>query len=80
MKKDEITRIIESTLAGGNKTPGLFDLPKMFALKTQLQSCISIDEVLTIIEQHRHLLSNAFGLNKDAIDSALDRIKALEGK
>jgi endonuclease III-like uncharacterized protein len=80
MKKEEITKIIESTLTSGNKTPGLFDLPKMFALKTQLQSCQSIDEVLTIIAQHRDLLSNAFGLGKEAIDSALERIKALEGK
>jgi hypothetical protein len=41
MKKEEITRIIESTLTSGNKTPGLFDLPKMFALKAQLHRAAS---------------------------------------
>ena len=80
MKKEEITRIIESTLTSGNKIPGLFDLPKVLALKTKLQSSQSINDVLTTIEQHRELILKAFGLDEGKINSAIEKIKALESK
>ena len=80
MNKAEITRIIESTLTSGNKMPGLFDLPKIMGIKMQLQSCQSVADVLAIIDEHRDLISKAFGLNEGAIDLAVDKIKSLEGK
>jgi hypothetical protein len=80
MNKEEIINIIESTLTSGDKTPGIFDLPKVFAIKAELQACQSVDDILAIIEQHRDLISKVFGLGEDAIDSAVHKIKALEGK
>lgn len=80
MNKEEIISIIENTLTSGDKTPGLFDLPKIIAIKSELQSCHSVDDILAIIEEHRDLISKAFGLSEDAIDSAVQKIKALEGE
>jgi len=80
MNKEEIINIIESTLTSGSKTPGIFDLPKILAIKAELQACHSVDDFLGIIDEHRDLISKAFGLSEDAIDSAVQKIKALEGK
>ena len=80
MNKEEIINIIESTLTSGSKTPGIFDLPKILAIKAELQACHSADDFLGIIDEHRDLISKAFGLSEDAIDSAVQKIKALEGK
>ena len=80
MDKEAIKKIIESTLTSGNKMPGLFDLPKIMALKSKLQSSGSIEEVLTVIEQHRDLISKAFGLGDDAVNLAVEKLKALEHK
>jgi hypothetical protein len=80
MKKEEISKIIESTLLSGEKIPGLFDLPKILALKTKLQSSQSVEEVQTIIVQHRELITKAFGLGEDKIDAAIEKIKALESQ
>jgi hypothetical protein len=80
MNKEEIINIIESTLTSGDKTPGIFDLPKIIAIKAELQACHSVDDILAIIEQHRDLISKVFGLSADAIDSAVQKIKTLEGE
>jgi hypothetical protein len=80
MDKDQIINIIESALASGNKTPGMFDLPKIFAIKTELQACHTIDDFLAIIEEHRDLISKAFGLSAEVIDSTVEKIKSIENK
>jgi hypothetical protein len=80
MNKEEVINIIESTLTSGDKTPGIFDLPKIIAIKAELQACHSVDDILAIIEQHRDLISKVFGLSADAIDSAVQKIKTLEGE
>jgi hypothetical protein len=79
MDKAAILNIIESTLKSGSKTPGLFDLPKILSIKSEIESCHSINGVLGIIEQHRDLLAKAFGLNEAVIESAVQKLKALEG-
>jgi hypothetical protein len=77
MKKEEISRIIESALKSGNKMPGMFDLPKIFALKSTLETCKSVDEVLAVLENSRELISKSFGLSEEAINSTVEKIKAL---
>jgi hypothetical protein len=79
MNKEEIINIIESTLKSGDKTPGIFDLAKIMAIKAEIQSCTSVNAVLGLIEQHRDLISKVFGLSEDAIESTVQKIKALEG-
>ena len=79
MNKEEIINIIESTLKSGDKAPGMFDLAKIMAIKTEIQSCTSINAVLALIEEHRDLISKAFGLSEDVIESTVQKIKALEG-
>lgn len=77
MNKDEVTRIIEAALRSGDRTPGLFDLPKVLRIRAELQSCSSINDVLGIIQQHRKLISKAFGLSEDQINETLGKLKAL---
>jgi hypothetical protein len=78
MNKDGVLNIIEATLKGGDKTPGLLDLPKIMGIKSKIQSCSSINDVLVIIDGHRILISKAFGLSNDAIEKAKEKLKALE--
>ena len=78
MNKSEVLNIIEATLKGGSKTPGLFDLPKMMDIKSEFQSCASINDVLGIIEKHRSTISKAFGLSDEAIAATVEKLKALE--
>jgi len=78
MNKSEVLNIIEATLKGGNKTPGLFDLPKMMGIKSELQSCASISDVLGVIEKHRNIICKAFGLSDEAIAATVAKLKALE--
>jgi hypothetical protein len=78
MNKDEVLNIIEAALKGGDKTPGLFDLPKIMGIKSKIQSCTSVNDVLGIIEEHRSLLSKAFGLSDDVIEETVEKLKALE--
>ncbi len=77
MNRDEVTRIIEAALRSGDRTPGLFDLPKVLRIRAELQSCASISDVLGIIEEHRKLISKAFGLSDEAINETLGKLKAL---
>lgn len=78
MNKAEALNIIEATLKGGDKTPGVLDLPKIMGIKLRIQSCSSIDDVLVIIEGHRILISKAFGLSNDVIDKAIEKLKAVD--
>lgn len=78
MNRDEVIRIIETTLKGGDRSPGLFDLPKILRIRSELQSCNSISDVLRIVQEHRNLISKAFGLSDKVINDTLDKLKALE--
>jgi hypothetical protein len=78
MDKKAILSIIETTLAAGSKVPGLFDLPKIMNIKSEIQACSTINDVLAIVEEHRPLISKAFGLSEDKIEQAVQKIKALE--
>lgn len=79
MNKEEITSIIENALKSGDKTPGIFDLAKIMAIKAEIQSCTSVNAVLGLIEQHRDLISKAFGLSEDVIEETVQKIRAIEG-
>lgn len=79
MNKEEITSIIENALKSGDKTPGIFDLAKIMAIKAEIQSCTTVNAVLDLIEEHRDLISKAFGLSEDVIEETVQKIKAIEG-
>ena len=79
MNKEAIVAIIENTLKSGDRTPGIFDLPKIMAIKAEIQSCTSVNAVLGLIEEHRDLISRVFGLTEDVIEETVQKIKALEG-
>jgi hypothetical protein len=78
MDKKQILNIIETTLKSGNKVPGLFDLPKLMNIKSELQACATSDNILAIVEEHRPLITKAFGLSEDAIEQTIQKIRALE--
>jgi hypothetical protein len=79
MDRKEILNIIETTLQSGSKIPGIFDLPKIMSVKSEIQACTSIKDVLAIIEEHRPFIAKAFGLSEDNIEQTIQKIKALEG-
>lgn len=79
MNKEEITSIIENALKSGDKTPGIFDLAKIMAIKAEIQSCTTVNAVLGLIEQHRDLISKGFGLSEDVIEETVQKIRAIEG-
>ena len=78
MNKTEVRSIIESTLKSGSKNPGLFDLPKILSLKTKLESCTAIDDVVGILEDHRGLVTKAFGLGDTAFNEGVNKLMALK--
>ena len=78
MNQDKVRNIIEATLKAGEKTPGLFDLPKIMGIKSKLESCSAIDDVVGVLEENRGLLCKAFGLGVDAFDQGVVRLKALD--
>jgi hypothetical protein len=78
MNKAKVRGIIETTLSSGNKTPGLFDLPKMLGVKSRLESSSSIAEVVEILEANRKLISKSFGLNDAVVDDSLLKLKSIE--
>ena len=77
MNKAEIRNIIESTLKSGSKSPGLFDLPKIIGIKSSLESCASISEVVGVLEGNRSLITKSFGVSDALFNGGVDKIKAL---
>jgi hypothetical protein len=77
MNKSKVRSIIETTLTSGTKTPGLFDLPKILSLKSKLESCTSISEVIGILEGSRSFLSKSFGLSDAVFDAGVEKLEAL---
>lgn len=78
MNKTEVRNIIEATLKSGNKTPGLFDLPKILGIKSKLESCTSINDVVEMLEVNRSLISKSFGLSDVAFNESIKTINALK--
>lgn len=78
MNKDKIKAIIEATLTSGSKMPSLFDIPKVMSVKSKLEGCQSIPEVLSVLEDHRSLITKSFGLHDQVMSDAVTKIKALE--
>ncbi|MDP2804707.1 MAG: hypothetical protein Q8O24_02080 [Gallionellaceae bacterium] len=77
MNKAEIKSIIEATLKSGSKTPGMFELPKMLGIRGKLESCESVADVLSILEENRPVLSKAFGISDELFNSGVEKLKAL---
>jgi hypothetical protein len=77
MNKDQVRSIIEAILKSGNKTPGIFDVPKFLGIKSKLESCSSIAEVVELLQTNRELVCEAFGLNDVKFDDGISRLTAL---
>jgi hypothetical protein len=77
MNKAEVRNIIETTLKSGNKSPGLFDLPKILGVKSKLESCTSISEVVGILEDNRSFIAKSFGLSDTVFNESVEKLKSL---
>jgi hypothetical protein len=77
MNKTEVSNIIETTLKSGNKTPGLFDLPKILSVKSKLESCDSIADVVWVLNENRSLISKSFGISEAIFDNGLSKLNSL---
>lgn len=78
MNHTEVRNIIETTLKSGSKTPGLFDLPKILGIKSKLESCTSIGDVVSMLEDNRSLISKSFGLSDAAFNESVEKLNALK--
>lgn len=78
MRKDKIKAIIETTLTSGSKMPSLLDLPKVMSVKSKLEGCQSIPEVLSVLEDHRSLITKSFGIHDQVLNESMTKIRALE--
>ncbi|MEQ1556972.1 MAG: hypothetical protein ABL915_09295 [Gallionella sp.] len=78
MNEIEVRNIIEATLKSGSKTPSLFDLPKILGVKSKLENCDSISEVLAILDSNRSFIAKSFGLHDSVLDESVTKLKALE--
>lgn len=77
MTKTEIRSIIEATLKSGSKTPGLFDLPKILSVKSRLESCDSVADVVWVLNENRSLISKSFGISEAIFDNGIDKLNSL---
>lgn len=77
MNKAEVRSIIESNQVAGNKTPGLFDWPKMLGVKSKLETSSNIAEVIEMLEANRSIISKSLGLSDAVFADSLLRPKVL---
>ena len=77
MNETEVRSIIVDTLKSGSKTPGLFDLPKMLGVKSKIESCASIDEVVELLESNREQISKSFGISDVAFNDGVKKLNEL---
>jgi hypothetical protein len=78
MDEIKVRNIIEATLKSGNKTPSLFDLPKILGVKSKLEGCDSISDVLAVLDSNRSFIAKSFGLHDSVLDESVTKLKALE--
>ena len=77
MNEIEVRNIIETTLKSGSKTPGLFDLPKILGVKSKLENCNTISEVLAVLESNRSFIAKSFGLSDELFNGGVEKLKSL---
>ena len=77
MNKDEVRSIIEATLKSGSNNPGIFDLPKILGIRSKLESCSTIPDVIGVLEAHRELVCKSFGLSGGIFEEGIDKLNAL---
>lgn len=78
MNHTEVRNLIEATLKSGNKTPSLFDLPKILSVKSKLESCDSIPDVVAVLGENRSLISKSFGISDVAFNESVEKLNALK--
>jgi len=78
MNNDKVKNIIESTLKSGNKSPGLFDIPKVLSVKSKLESCTAVAEVIAILDDSRSLVTKSFGVTDAEYNEAIEKIKTID--
>lgn len=77
MHKAEVRNILEATLKSGTRAPGLLDLARILAVRSKLESCASVVQVIGILEENRGLITRSFGVSDEAFDSGVEKLKAL---
>jgi hypothetical protein len=78
MNKDLVITEIQSSLkTHGTKSPGPFDLPEMYKLKTKLENATSLDEVQFLIKDNASFIKKAFGVTEENIENLVIRLGLL---
>ena len=78
MDKAGIYCILESTIRLGGKVPGTVNIRKLQAIQADLELSNSVDEIIAILEIHRSLICQSFGIDDLNYDECMGDIKSLE--
>ena len=78
MDKFGVYSLIESIILRGGKFPEAVGLKRIQAVQSELESCTSIHNVLTILSAHRELICMSFGISDSDFDECLENIQSLE--
>jgi hypothetical protein len=77
MNKAEVRNILETTLKSGTRTPGFLDLARVLAVRSRLESCASVVQVIGILEENRGLITRSFGVSDESFSSSVEKLKTL---
>ncbi|KXW55339.1 hypothetical protein LHV13_04790 [Ferrovum sp. PN-J185] len=78
MQKEQIKLILEKAFQQSNKTPSLWHLPKILQIKTQLEHCSTVPEVLSLLENNREFIKDSLGLTEPIFSAAITSINKLK--
>jgi hypothetical protein len=77
MQKENIKSILEHAFKQSNKTPSLWHLPKILQIKTQLEQCSTVPEVLSLLEKNKEFIKDSLGLSEQIFSTAVTSINKL---
>lgn len=75
MNKDAVKQILERTLRAGGMMPSIFQMPKAMMLKSELEACTEVKQVVHILQGETAFLSKAFGVSKEEVQLAIVEIQ-----
>lgn len=76
MSEEKIRGRIQAALATG-KLPGVFDIPKVVALKSNLEKCDKSGDVAAMLDQNRVAIIKIFNISETELSACIRDIRAV---
>lgn len=75
MNTQAIINILTTAAAEGTRKPCVFDRIRLLGVKSDLENCKNIQEILLILTRNKPFLLTAFGVNIKQFDNVIRLIK-----